>query len=103
MFISMVVVFTASIELCAGEFEAPKNRKASEILPPEMVSGLHYRVREKVVTYGYMHHYTVDSDYGVFKANGDGALRKRPTFSSTWLKSCSVIMTGFPASWKSGS
>ena len=33
-------------------------------------------MRETVVSYGYMHHYTVDSQFGVFEVAGDGALRK---------------------------
>ena len=27
------------------------------------------------MSYGYMHHWTVDSDFGTFEATGDGALR----------------------------
>lgn len=57
-------------------FEAPVNQNASELLTPEFLSGPHFRVRERVICYGYMHHYTVDSDYGVFEVTGDFALRK---------------------------
>lgn len=60
----------------AAEYEVPENRKASEILPPALQRGAHYRVREKVVCDGFTHHYTVESDYGVFEVSGDGALRK---------------------------
>ena len=60
----------------AGEFESPSNRSASEILPVETIKGPHYRIRDKVVSYGYLHHYIVDSDFGTFKVVGDGALRK---------------------------
>ncbi len=62
----------------AAEYEHPSNRRASEILPAQniAITGPHYRIREKVVSYGYMHHYTVDSDFGTFTATGDGALRK---------------------------
>ncbi len=35
----------------------------------------HYQVQETVVSYGYMHHWTVGSDFGTFEAIGDGALR----------------------------
>ena len=41
-----------------------------------MIKGPHYQIRDKVVSYGYMDHFTVDSDYGVFEVTGDGALRK---------------------------
>jgi hypothetical protein len=60
----------------APNFEIPTNEKAWDILPPQLVSGPHYRVRSTVVSYGYMHAYTVDSDYGVFDVTGDFALRK---------------------------
>ncbi len=58
------------------KFEGPTNQKASDILPPQLLSGPHFRVRDKVVSYGYMHHFVVDSDYGVFEVTGDFALRK---------------------------
>jgi hypothetical protein len=60
----------------APGFEVPVNQKASAILPQELISGPHFRVRDNVVTYGYMHTYVVDSDYGVFEVTGDLALRK---------------------------
>lgn len=60
----------------APGFEVPVNRKAGSILPSELISGPHYRVRDTVVFYGYMHHYVVDSDFGVFEVTGDMALRK---------------------------
>jgi len=57
-------------------FEVPGSVKASAILPRELIAGPHYRVREQVTFYGYMHTYLVDSDYGVFEVTGDYALRK---------------------------
>jgi hypothetical protein len=62
--------------VAAAKFEGPVNQKASDILPPQLIAGPHFRVRDKVVSYGYMHHYVVDSDYGVFEVTGDFALRK---------------------------
>ena len=76
MFVSLFMVFPAASEVNAGKYESPGNRKVSEILPPEKISGPHYRILEKVVSYGYMHHYTVKSDFGDFEVTGDGALRK---------------------------
>jgi hypothetical protein len=60
----------------AAEFEIPGSRKASEILTPAELVGPHYRIQEKVVSYGYMHHWAVESDFGTFEVTGDGALRK---------------------------
>ena len=67
---------TAASGVHAQDFETPSNRQASQILPANLISGPYHRVRETVVSYGYMHHYTVDSQFGVFEATGDGALRK---------------------------
>ncbi len=60
----------------ASKFEVPVAQKASAILPPQLLAGPHYRVRDQVPFYGYMHHYIVDSDYGQFRVTGDMALRK---------------------------
>ena len=57
-------------------FESPDKRNAVQILGNKIVKGPHYTIRDKVITYGYMHHYTVDSDYGVFEVTGDHALLK---------------------------
>jgi len=68
------LAWTAPAE--AQGFETPSNRLASQILPANLIAGPYHKVRETVVSYGYMHHYTVDSQFGVFEATGDGALRK---------------------------
>lgn len=60
----------------AQNFEEPANRAASKILPPNKLSGPHYRIQELVVSYGYLHDWTVKSDFGTFHVTGDGALRK---------------------------
>jgi hypothetical protein len=56
--------------------EVPTYRQASSFLPAGMLTGSHHRVHETVVCDGYMHHFTVDSAFGVFHVTGDGALRK---------------------------
>ncbi len=73
--VSMLLLGAAVTATSAAQFEAPTNRKAAEILPAELLKGPNYQVRETVVSYGYMHHWTVDSDFGTFEATGDGALR----------------------------
>jgi len=78
---ALAVTILMGIVLGAGVagaevFETPKNRKAADILPADMVSGEHFTVRENVAVYDYLHAYTVDSDYGTFTAISDGGLRK---------------------------
>ncbi len=82
------VLFAATSSGQAQQFEVPSNRQASQILPTQLIAGPHYRVRDQVVSYGYMHHYTVDSQFGVFQVTGDGALRKliREIYASAALR-----------------
>ncbi len=72
----LALLLTAASAVEAQVYEAPANRLVRDVLPPQMIAGQHHRVRDVVVSYGYLHHYTVDSDFGVFQATGDGALRK---------------------------
>ncbi|MCZ6860356.1 MAG: hypothetical protein O7I42_08785 [Alphaproteobacteria bacterium] len=73
--VSMLLLCATATASGATQFEAPANREAAEILPAELLRGPKYQVRDTVVSYGYMHHWTVDSDFGTFEATGDGALR----------------------------
>ncbi len=66
----------AAAAAAAPRFESPGKYQASSILPPQLLSGPHHRVRDAVVSYGYMHHFVVDSDFGVFEVTGHMALRK---------------------------
>jgi hypothetical protein len=60
----------------AQQYESYGVREAKDILPPAMQKGAHFRVHNDVVSYDYLHHYTVESDFGTFKVSGDSALRK---------------------------
>ncbi len=78
-----VVLLISSCFLCTDaaaaqkiQYERQSDRPVSEVLPPDMITGPHYRVRNTVVSNGYMNHFTVDSDFGVFEVTGNGALRK---------------------------
>lgn len=80
--LALVVVMTVICSLVmwgngfAEVFETPKSRIAADILPADMRSGEHFKVRDTVAVYNYLHAYTVDSDFGTFVAIGDGDLRK---------------------------
>ncbi len=56
-------------------YERPPTLAASALLAPELASGPHHHVREEVRTNGFLRLYSVDSDFGVFPAAGDFALR----------------------------
>jgi len=50
---------------------------ASKILPPELLSGPHHRVQERVTNDGYLNTYQVDSKFGTFTVVSTAVLRKR--------------------------
>lgn len=50
---------------------------ASDLLPAEWLRGPSHRVREQVVTDGYMAHFEVDTDFGTFRAAGVPQVRER--------------------------
>jgi hypothetical protein len=76
LFVASFFCFPIPSESASPKFESPANQRASDILPPQLLSGPNFRVRDRVVTYGYMHQFTVDSNFGVFEVTGDLALRK---------------------------
>lgn len=61
----------------AGVFEAPPTLSAMEILQPEFYQGTNFRVRDPVPTYAGANAFTIDSDFGVFEANGNQMLMRR--------------------------
>src|SRR5207248_10541297 len=58
-------------------FEELPELKASEILKHELLKGPHYAVRDPVPTGSGMNQFTIDSDFGVFEADGNEMLLQR--------------------------
>ena len=58
-------------------FEELPELKASDILKPEFLKGPHYVVRDPVPTGSGMNQFTIDSDFGVFEADGNEMLLQR--------------------------
>jgi hypothetical protein len=58
-------------------FEELPELKASEILKPELLKGPHFEVRDPVPTASGMNQFTIDSDFGVFEADGNEMLLQR--------------------------
>src|SRR5215813_6132900 len=58
-------------------FEELPELKASDILKPELLKGQHYVVRDPVPTNAGMNQFTIDSDFGVFEADGNEMLLQR--------------------------
>jgi hypothetical protein len=58
-------------------FEELPTLKASDILRPEILTGPHHKVREEVPPYSGANQFTIDSDFGVFEADGNEMLVTR--------------------------
>src|SRR6201981_143330 len=58
-------------------FEELPELKASEILKPELLKGPHFVVRDPVPTGAGMNQFMIDSDFGVFEADGNEMLLQR--------------------------
>src|SRR6266581_5886770 len=58
-------------------FEELPELKATEILKPELLKGPHYVIRDPVPTASGMNQFTIDSDFGVFEADGNEMLLQR--------------------------
>jgi hypothetical protein len=50
--------------------------QTATVLPANVITGNHYKIRDTVLSDGFMFTYTVDSDYGTYQATGDYALQK---------------------------
>lgn len=57
--------------------EQPPMLDAAAILKPEYLRGPHFSVRPEVATYAGQNQYTIDSDFGVFEAQGNTQLVQR--------------------------
>jgi len=73
---TLLLAAVASVALAQG-YEAAPTFKASEVLPPSLLKGPHFQVKESVPTTGYFHDFEVTSDYGDVSAEGRALLRMR--------------------------
>jgi hypothetical protein len=58
-------------------FESGVVLNASDLLPAELLHGPSHRVRDQVVTDGFMAHFEIDSDFGTFEAAGVPQAKRR--------------------------
>jgi len=85
----LALTFTATLQCLAqtpepfevrraeAVFEELPELQASEILKPEFLKGPHFAVREPVPTGSGINQFTIDSDFGVFEADGNEMLLQR--------------------------
>src|ERR1700730_9584142 len=73
-----MLLFQSAFTMAAQQgYESPPVLSASNILPPELLSGPNFRVQERVFNDGFMNTYTIDSKFGTFMAVSTDLLRKR--------------------------
>lgn len=81
--ISMPLLLGAAVAVAnvpagaAERYEDPPRSRASAILPPDLVTGTHYRVQEQVLSDGFMNQYRIDSRFGQLTAESTAELRIR--------------------------
>ena len=73
--ITCILITTPSPAQKLSGFETPPLRKSSEVLPPSLIQGEHFRVRDQVTWKEGLHVFTVDSDFGPFEVWGEPMLR----------------------------
>ncbi|MCZ6678104.1 MAG: hypothetical protein O7E52_12725 [Candidatus Poribacteria bacterium] len=71
------IVFHGPPSLAAESYENPPTFRASQILPPYLLSGPSHRVLEEVQNDGYVNRYVIESKYGKFTGITTTILRKR--------------------------
>lgn len=81
-----LILFLASVPICAQSVSAPTNAsdyeelpelKANEILRPDILQGPNHKVRDQVSTYSGANRFILDSTFGVFEAEGNEMLVRR--------------------------
>jgi hypothetical protein len=68
---------TPSTPTTPEAFESLPTLNATTILQPQYLAGPNFTVRNPVPTYSGSNQYTIDSDYGVFTADGNAMLMRR--------------------------
>jgi len=73
---SIHVTLAGECGIIAARYDRLAKVSASEIIPPELLSGPHHKVREKVTIIGPQYFFMIDSDFGEFQAQGQPRLRR---------------------------
>jgi hypothetical protein len=74
--VALMVAFLTASGVSAQTYEVQTDRNVADILPAGMITGPHYQIMDRVIADGYMHRFTVFSDFGMFEVTGEYALRK---------------------------
>jgi hypothetical protein len=76
--VALLLICQPAVTMAAqAAYESPATLSASQILPPDLLSGPNHRVEERVANDGYLNTYRVGSKFGTFTAVSTAMLRKR--------------------------
>ncbi len=73
----VVLLLGTVFSAAAQQYDSPQELRASQILPPEMVTGPNHRVDERVINDGFQNHYKIYSKFGEYAVVSTAMLRKR--------------------------
>ena len=62
-----IMISASSLAQRLSGYETPPIRKASEVLPPALIQGEHFKVQDQVGWKEGLHLFKVDSDFGPFE------------------------------------
>ena len=81
LFLTISLLFSGnmfSAEVGKDGYETPMEILASKVLSKKLLSGPNHKIVEEVVTYnGFTNHFTIHTDFGRFKAVGNGMVPVR--------------------------
>ena len=75
--IAAIALYQSAFAQAPAAFETAVELNASELLPAELLRGPSHRVRDQVVTDGFMAHFEIDTDFGTFEAAGVPQVERR--------------------------
>jgi len=75
--LSAQTIESPTVEKAVAVYEELPELKATEILRPEFISGPNFKVREEVLTQSGCNHFSIESDFGDFEADGNEMLVRR--------------------------
>ena len=79
-------LFITSNSLAVDGYDDPQPRKASDVLPPDLVTGKHFRVLDNVTWSEGLHEFTVETEFGSFEVWGEPMLHVRLAEVDAWYE-----------------
>lgn len=75
IFFTSCLLGVSNSQATENRYEQPSHFKASAILKPELLKGKYYTVSDEVINDGLFNHYTVQSQFGNFRADSTNDLK----------------------------